>query len=173
MEEIDELVPLSADDLKFLYAKRYVSRSGSAKWLFLLAAFSAYSVFAFYGGMLFVQTVVGILSIGFVVLGIRIIRSPRENKEITLDIKEGYKRRIVAPIESKEAIDVSPTVKGVDGVYRKGVALEFAYTMTVKQMIFSIKEKFYLAGPRKGEFVEIFFAPHSNTVLSDPTKFQK
>lgn len=173
MKEIDELVLMSADDFKLLYAERYAPRKGWIKLVFVLAAFLVYTIFFVYGRMPFMQIVVSLLALGLVYLGIRLIRSPRENKDIALDIKEGYKRRIVAPIESKESFDVSPDVYDVNDMSQKGVALEFAYNMTVKEMKFSIKENFYLAGPKKGEFVEIFIAPHSNMVLSAPTEIQK
>lgn len=177
MQEIDELVPLEAPDIEYLESKRVESNRGCAVQLLVgfgvIGLICAYTLLISYilFGILAIVALLLLFAGLFLLLG-----GPNENRKVVLDLKEGNKRRIVAPITTKEIIDV-PTRSAAIGMkaqfVKAGKELHFKYYMTVKDWRFNLTEEDYLTGPGKGDFVEFFIAPHSDLFLSVPIEVRE
>ncbi len=176
MEAIDELVPLTAEDLKILEAKKTTNYFGCGVIMiifFVVTALLAYVFFISSYLLLFVSAVVSVL---FLLAGVMLIRAgPDDDKKVVLDIQDGKKRRIVAPIESKDIIEVGQKRTGgtLSGQIANSYApLNLKYSMMVQGFKFELSEDQYLSGFRKGDFVEFFVAPNSQIILSVPQEVQ-
>lgn len=178
MEEIDELVPIDEADIKTLQSKITTSSFGCAAAAFVFFLITALAAL-FFLSITFLGTIVlGIISVCslFLAIGSALPGSKEKNEQIALDIREGKKRRIVAPIEIKDSSDVTSnkvafTVAGQLSNANK--ELKFKYYMMVKGYKFDLTEKEFLAGARKGDFVEFYGAPHSGVALSKPIAVRK
>jgi hypothetical protein len=110
MQTIDELIPLTPDEIKMLEMKRFSSNTGCgifAAVLFLAATVLAFGLFR--GHEYVWMSVAAVVSLLFLAMTIYLFWTKQtEDKSVTLDLAEGKKRRIVAPIEGKEIIFVSP-----------------------------------------------------------------
>lgn len=177
MEIIDELVPLTADDIKQLEADRYSSTAGCSIPFFIIFAVSGFFAFQYFGVSYLWLFLLIIVSLLFLIVGLWLFFSgPTENKDVALDIKEGNKRRIVAPIEKKEIVEVKPrrSSSSVNSQMGRSVAeLKFNYFMQVKDWKFDLTEEQYLSGAKKGDFVEFYVAPHSGKILSPPIEVRE
>jgi hypothetical protein len=175
METIEELVPLTAEDIKKLEIQKTKGGYGCLWFslvVFLLAAAVAYYNYGFgFWWFLAFAIIAGlflILTVGLFLLG------PGEDRNVLLDIKEGKKLRIVAPIESKEIIEIKS--RRIPGLSSEGRLLQAAadsyeplnleYSIKVGNYTFKITEEQYLTSFRKGDFIEFFATPHSKTILS-------
>ncbi len=109
--------------------------------------------------------------------GIGFLRQEKtENKKVTLDLNEGNKRIIIAPIEEKEVIDVTRRPHPLNikkQIIKADQETKLKYYMTVKEFSFPLTENQYLASARKGDFVEFSVAPHSKIILSQPNEIKK
>lgn len=174
MKEIDELVPLTDADIKTLQEKIGTPNIGCA--IFLLVVFLAMIVGAFF--LLFQIFLLGIV-LGAVALFVLLMAigaftggSKEKNEKLARDIQEGKKRHIIAPIEMKDSVDVTPNKiplsvrQQVRNSYRE---LKLEYFMMVKGYKFDLTEEQFLAGARKGDLVEFYVAPHSGEILSEAT----
>ena len=180
MEAIDELVPLTAEDLKILEAAKISSSYGCGIFAIIVFVLLALlGLYNFSSSYLWFFVFVGV-SILFLIVGFLAFVKV-DDKNVVLDIQEGKKRRIVAPIESKDITEAQtrsdrrynrrPTLANQFG---KSLApLNFNYSMTVQGFKFAISENQYLGGAKKGDFVEFFVAPNSKIILSSPVEVQE
>lgn len=179
MEPIDELIPLTTEDLKILEANKTRSNLGYgifALFIFLLAAGGVWYLCNVSFWLTFIS---GGVSFLFLIISALIFwLGPSENMDVLLDICEGKKRRIVAPIETKEVIEIvpktpnyrnghvpSPTSKLIKEIKNSSAPLNLEYWVTIKGFKFPLSEKEYLTRFRKGSLVEFHVTPHSKTIL--------
>lgn len=181
METIDELIPLTAEDLKKLEAyKKDYSSLGCAIFMLFLVVILAAGAWLFYGsynGLTYIFIAVGLLILALSLLIIKFV--PNDNKKVLQDIAEGKKRRIVAPVESKDLVEGRRSSRRFGGSPVTGIAMQLArdsvplnlkYSMTIKGIKFPLSENDYLSRFRKGTFVKFEIAPNSQTILSPPTE---
>ncbi len=183
MEAIDELVPLTAEDLKILEAAKISSPYGCGIFAIIVFVLLALlGVYNFKSSYLWFFVFVGV-SVLFLIVGL-VAFVQVEDKNVVLDLQEGKKRRIVAPIESKGITEVQTRSSGrrlirsnttsLGRQFGKSLApLNFNYSMTVQGFRFAISENQYLGGAKKGDFVEFFVAPNSKIILSSPVEVQE
>ena len=180
MEPIDELIPLTSEDLKKLEADKTSSNLGCAIFPLLIFPVAIGGVWYFYGVSFWLSLVPGgIALLCLIVSALVFWLGPSENKDVLLDISEGKKRRIVAPVESKEIVEVVPktsnysyghvpsaTTKLIKEIKKSSAPLDLKYSITVKEFNFPLSEEDYLTRFRKGSLVEFHVSPHSKTILS-------
>ena len=172
MDVLDELVPLTEKDIGFLKEKQFTGTWGCAVVCFVVAAILGLIAYQFFRESYLALIPSGIVCFLILWTGIGFLKQKRtENPKVTLDLKEGKKRRIVAPIEEKEVIDVTRYPHPLNikkQIIKADQELKFKYYMTVRGFRFSLTEEAYLTGARKGDLVEFHVAPHSGIILSDP-----
>jgi energy-coupling factor transporter transmembrane protein EcfT len=178
MEAIDELVPLTAEDLKILEAKKTSNYYGCGVVMIIVFVVMAFlALFYFSSSYLWLFILAGV-SVLFLIAGLLAFwMGPIEDEKVVLDIQEGKKRRIVAPIESKDIVEAPPKrsafprSQSTGAIFARQIAKSYApldlkYSMKVQGFKFALSEGQYLSGFRKGDFVEFFVAPHSKIILS-------
>lgn len=178
METIDELVPLTEADIKKLQSASSVSTKGCG--IFFLVVFLITGILTLWLATqsFLLALIVGVISLLSLLVGLfGYFSGPSEKeKNAVLDLQEGKKRRIVAPIEMKDLTDVTNNKiafsmqQQIRNSYKE---LEFKYFMMVKGYKFDLSEEQYLAGARKGDFVEFYVAPHSGVILSEPVEVRE
>ncbi len=177
METIDELVPLTAEDLKILEAKKTTNYFGCGVVMIIFFVVTALLAYFFFSRSYLLLIVSAIVSVLFLIAGVMLIRAGSvDDEKVVLDIQEGKKRRIVAPIESKEIIETGPKRTGGSlsrQIRNSNAPLTFKYSMMVQGFNFPLSEDQYLSGFRKGDFVEFFVAPHSQIILSSAQEVQE
>lgn len=180
MEEIDELIPLTPDDLKILEADKTDSNLGCAVFPLLIFPFAVGGAWYFRGDSLWISLVLIVIALVCLIISTLIfLFGETDNKDVLLDIAEGKKRRIVAPVESKEIVEIVPktskfsyghvpsaTTKLSRDIEKSYAPLDLKYSITVKDFNFPISEEEYLTRYRKGGLVEFHVSPHSKTMLS-------
>ena len=179
MEAIDELVPLTADDLKMLEAKKTTNYFGCGVILIIFFLVTVLLAYVFFIRSYLFLSVSAVVSIIFLFAGVMLMRAGSvDDKKVVLDIQEGKKRRIVAPIESKDIIEVGQKGSVFPRRLSRQIADSYApvnlkYSMMVQGLKFPLSETQYLSGFRKGDFVEFFIAPNSQIILSVPEEVAK
>lgn len=177
MDVIDELVPLSEKDIELLKKRQYTGTWGCAVVCFVVAAVLGLLAFQFFAESYLVLVPLAIISLLIILTGIGFLKQKRtENPKVTLDLNEGQKRRIVAPIEEKEVIDVTRRPNALNikkQIIKADQELEFKYFMTAGGFQFPLTEEAYLTGARKGDLVEFHVAPHSEIILTEPFAVKK
>lgn len=179
MEITDELIPLNSEDLKILEARKYSSNLGCTGFASVVFFISAGCAWHFYGTSSWLFYTSTVCSILFLLVTILIIRlGPSEDKKVLLDIENGKKRRIVAPVESKDIIEIeaakprhyhhSQLSRTMRQVHKSSAPINLKYSMTVKGFNFSLTEEDYLSRFRKGTLVEFHVSPNSEIILSYP-----
>jgi hypothetical protein len=175
MEIIDELRPFTDKDIKYLESVKTSSERGCAIVFFGLAAIVVVAAYALLIQSYLIWTVVGLICLVLVLAGLLLLVKT-DDRKIVQDLKEGNKRRIVAPIEDKQAVEVPQRRRsyGTTGqLIRSTVGPELRYFMTVKGIRIDLSEEAYLTGPGKGDFVEFYIAPHSKKILSAPIEVRE
>ena len=178
MEEIDELVPLDEADIKTLQTKITTSNIGCAVVAFVFFLITALLALWFLNIIFLGAVALGLISAFslIVAIGLALPGSKEKNEQLALDIQEGKKRHIIAPIEMKDSVDVTDNkiAFSVAGQLRNSnKELKFKYYMKVKGYKFDLTEEEFLAGARKGDFVEFYGAPHSGVALSKPIEVRE
>ena len=177
MQDIDELVPLTEKDIEVLKARQYTGTWGCAVICFIVAVVLCLAAYQFFWNSYMALVPMAIISLLIVWTGIGFLKMKRtENTKVTRDLDEGVKRRIVAPIEEKEVIDVTRYPHPLNikkQIIKADQELKFKYFMTVRGFKFPLTEEDYLTGARKGELVEFHVAPHSEIILFEPSAVKK
>ena len=184
MDTIEELTPLTAGDIKKLEIKKTEGGHGClgfSLFVFFLAGFAAYYFYGFEPLWFYIFGAIAVLFLLF--LALTLWAGPTEDKNVVLDLKEGNKLRIVAPIESKDikesqsrgvkVLGLSSEARVMRAASDSYKPLDLKYSMKVRDFTFELTEEQYLTSFRKGEFVEFFAAPHSKTILSAPVIFRE
>ena len=180
MEPIDELIPLTPEDSKILEADKTDSNLGCAVFPLLIFPVAVGGAWYFRGVSLWLSLILSVIALVCLVISTLIFRfGETDNKDVLLDIAEGKKRRIVAPIESKEVVEIVPkttnysyghvpsaTTKLIREYNKSNAPLDLKYSITVKEFNFPISEEENLTRYRKGSLVEFHVSPHSKTMLS-------
>lgn len=162
MNTFDELVPLSAEDIKLLERKKT-----TVGCLIILLAVALMIIIAI---MLFFPNIVGVIASVLVLLiavGLIFVARSSDN-QIKLDLSEGKKRVIIAPIEKKDSqmIERKKHPRSTFSDYE----YSYKYWIKVKGQTFYISEEQFLTSFRKGSFIEAHIAPHSKTILLEPVE---
>src|SRR6476661_3084797 len=165
MEIIEESVPLTAVDLKTLEIQKTKGGYGCLGFslvVFFLAAAGTYFTYSEASWLFYILAVISALFLLFTALSFWM--GPLEDKNVLLDIKEGNKLRIIAPIESKEIKEIQSRRVVVPGLSSEARVLRAAadsykplnlkYSMKARNFTFELTEEEYLTSFRKGEFVE-------------------
>ena len=176
MEAIDELIPLLEDDVKILQAKKNSNFYGCGVFMIIISFGLLLLGYFNFGGSYLWLSIIVIVSVLFLIASLLAFwMGPIEDKKVALDIKEGKKRRIIAPIESKDIQAVQTKRRRTGLSVETRVALQaidsysgpnLKYSMTVHGFNFALSEEQYLSSFRKGDFVEFYVAPNSNIILS-------
>lgn len=177
MNGIDEMVPLTEKDIELLKSKQFTGTWGCAVVCFVLIAVLSLVAYQFFLQSYLALVPTGVVCLLLLLTGIGFLKQKKtENPKVTLDLNEGNKRRILAPIEEKEIIDVTRRPHPLNikkQLIKSDQEIKLKYYMTIKGFKFPLTEKQYLTGARKGDFVEFFVAPHSNVILSQPVELKK
>jgi len=177
MNVIDELVPLTEKDIELLKSQQFTSTWGCAVVCFILVAVLCLIAYQFFWNSYLIVVSMSIICLLLLLTGIGFLKQKKtENAKVTLDLNEGNKRRVVAPIDEKEVIDVTRRPHPLNikkQIIKSNQETKLKYYMTVKEFSFPLTEDQYLAGARKGDFVKFFVAPHSKIILSQPVEIKK
>lgn len=176
METIDELVPIEEQDLNILQAKKNSNFYGCGVFMIIISFGLLLLGYFNLGGSYLWLSIIVIISVLFLIASLLAFwMGPIEDKKVALDIKDGKKRRIIAPIESKDIQEVQTNKRRSGLSVETKVALQaidsysgpnLKYSMTVHGFTFDLSEQQYLSSFRKGDFVEFYVAPNSNIILS-------
>lgn len=177
METIDEIIPLTESDVAILKSRQFTGTWGCS-----LICFAGVLILAFIGYLYFLDSylilaILAVCSALLLLLGISFLKAKKfENHAVTQDLAEGKKRRIVAPIDEKDIVDVTRRPHPLNikkQIIKADQELKLEYYMMVHGFKFLITENQYLSGARKGDFMEFSVAPNSKIILSEPTEFRE
>ena len=173
MNATDELVPLTEKEIEILKARQYTGTWGCAVICFIVAVVVCLIAYQFFWNSYLALVPLAIISLLIVWTGIGFLKQKRtENPKVTRDLEDGMKRRIVAPIEEKEIVDVTRYPHPLNikkQIIKADQELKFKYFMTVKGFRFPLTEEEYLTGAQKGDLVEFHVAPNSEIILREPS----
>jgi hypothetical protein len=177
MEIIDEVVPLTEKDIEILKKHQFSSTIGCAVICFIAVAILGFIAYQFFWGSYLLISIISTICLLLLLTGIGFLRAKKtENEQVTIDLKEGLKRRIVAPIEEKEIIDITRRPHPLNikkQIIKSDQDVILKYFMYIQGFKFPISENQYLAGERKGDFMEFSVAPNSKIVISEPIAIKK
>lgn len=173
MDTIDQLVPLAEKDVTLLKSRQFIRLWEISVICFIaapLVGFVGYQIFRDYYPIL---AVVGLICFIVLLIG-GVLLKKYENEQVTRDLTEGLKRRIVAPVEEKETVDVTRRPHPLNikkQIIKADQGVDLKYYMKIYGFRIPLSEDEYLSGARRGETVEFFVAPHSEIILSQPVRW--